>query len=260
MEVKKALELATSLASRVAENTKEFESANFCFTGIGTYLYEDMVSLIPHIECFNLNNFIPDGLETFTHTRFFVVGDYDFSENQIREYVEVHQDDAAFIPQEGFLDLVLFGCNWWDDENYHYMLDHFLERNEGLQFAKSLETTSFRWPSTNAPTGIGEGGLDINPPEQGDLSKNGYALTDTNGNYRTSPDRQRRLQKILAHPRTMTLKEVADKIATFCRNMKRRAAKSPGGNYPSIEMWESDLAWLKDNYYDNPNEFRWPNT
>lgn len=53
------------------------------------------------------------------------------------------------------------------------------------------------------------------------------------------------------------LKKLADSIAAFTRNAKRR-------NNPNFEQairdWETDLAYLKRNYYDNRSSFRWPQT
>ena len=53
------------------------------------------------------------------------------------------------------------------------------------------------------------------------------------------------------------LKKLADSIAAFTRNAKRRS--NPNFEQ-AIRDWEADLAYLKRNYYDNRFSFRWPKT
>lgn len=52
------------------------------------------------------------------------------------------------------------------------------------------------------------------------------------------------------------LRKIADSIATFCRNMK--AKRDP--SLEAIEDWESDLEWLKDEFYHGHFRFHWPDT
>jgi hypothetical protein len=51
------------------------------------------------------------------------------------------------------------------------------------------------------------------------------------------------------------LKKLADCIAAFTRNAKRRNADSYS---KAIQDWEADLAYLKRTYYDG--HFQWPRT
>lgn len=55
------------------------------------------------------------------------------------------------------------------------------------------------------------------------------------------------------------LKKMAECMATFCRNAKR---KEDPAYALSIVEWEIDLAWLKTTYYDGRFELRfvWPVT
>jgi hypothetical protein len=52
------------------------------------------------------------------------------------------------------------------------------------------------------------------------------------------------------------LKKMADSIATFCRNMKRQG----DAFRQAVADWESDLEWLKANYYHGHFRFQWPET
>jgi hypothetical protein len=53
------------------------------------------------------------------------------------------------------------------------------------------------------------------------------------------------------------LQKLAESIAAFTRNAKRRNEKNFS---KAIQDWEADLAYLKKTYYDNRFSFRWPRT
>ncbi|NJO72906.1 MAG: WYL domain-containing protein [Leptolyngbyaceae cyanobacterium RM1_406_9] len=55
------------------------------------------------------------------------------------------------------------------------------------------------------------------------------------------------------------LKKLAESIAAFTRNAKRRKKRDLS---KAIQEWESDLAYLKRNFYDNDSrfDFNWPST
>ncbi|MBF0227676.1 MAG: hypothetical protein HQK76_19685 [Desulfobacterales bacterium] len=50
------------------------------------------------------------------------------------------------------------------------------------------------------------------------------------------------------------LQKIAESIAAFCRNNKKKIHPP----IQAIKDWESDLAWLKLEFYDNRYKFRWP--
>jgi len=50
------------------------------------------------------------------------------------------------------------------------------------------------------------------------------------------------------------LKKIADNIAAYCRGQRTRANRSE----EAIEDWESDLAWLKEKFYNGHFRFSWP--
>jgi hypothetical protein len=50
------------------------------------------------------------------------------------------------------------------------------------------------------------------------------------------------------------LRKMADSIATFARNAKRRASPS----LVAISEWEGDLGYLRKTYYAGKYDFKWP--
>jgi hypothetical protein len=126
----------------------------------------------------------------------------------------------------------------------------------------------FDWPTTNAPGGNRRlsGAL---WPEEGLLSYLGYHVGE-----RGLPTAERRaildsvyLQAVptvnnpvymadWGSPRSsLRLQKIAESLAAFCRN-KKRSDRS----YSSVAVadWESDLAYLKQKYYDGVYKFPWP--
>jgi hypothetical protein len=53
------------------------------------------------------------------------------------------------------------------------------------------------------------------------------------------------------------LQKIAESIAAFSRNAKRRNIKSLS---KAIQDWEADLAYLKKTYYNGRFTFQWPHT
>lgn len=131
----------------------------------------------------------------------------------------------------------------------------------------------FPWPSTNAvpseePDGPLEGGFE----EKGMLAHLGYHVGKSG---LPSGKRRQMLRQVLeakalpkvnssdyvaewAAPNSSArLRKMAESIAAFCRNAKRRKNAAMD---ESIREWESDLAWLKVEFYDNRHTFKWPST
>lgn len=50
------------------------------------------------------------------------------------------------------------------------------------------------------------------------------------------------------------LKKIANIIASFARNAKRKQIPPD----KAMEYWESELEWLKSNYYRGSFRFKWP--
>ncbi|MCV0394349.1 MAG: hypothetical protein K5872_13460 [Rhizobiaceae bacterium] len=127
----------------------------------------------------------------------------------------------------------------------------------------------FRWPDTNAE--IGSGSLSTGGwLKEGLLRFMGYQVGSTNGV--ATPVRRRMLEGIFegglppvfepaylekwGGPESpMRLQQMAETIAAFVRNAKRRLHP----NYmTAIRDWESDLTFLYEQYYVDRFHFAWP--
>ncbi len=262
MEISKALQLSTTIISRIAENCLPYENGNICFLfgedNEGPYMYDDLLTLIPSLSTWDAND--EDGpTEDYSETHFMVFdhGESTLFDPEVRNYIDQRGNEARFLPSEGFLDLILFGYNWW--EEYPHILDQYLIITPGLQYAKSLEDPGFRLPSTEAvPTGAGTvDGSGFR--EIGDLRANGYSVTNGSGIYFSGNERWLRLQRII-DTNKMNLRQAAYDIATLVKGRKRQR-NGIERNWRSIAAWETDLQLLKSKYYDNrTHNFVWPST
>ncbi len=134
-------------------------------------------------------------------------------------------------------------------------------------------TPSFKWPSTIAT----DGNTPINEhewPQVGLLKFKGYTVGTKGGN---SELRRKILSEIFSlsaipHLNSQSyidewgksnssarLRKMAESIAAFCRNAKRKNAADMDD---AIQEWEDDLRWLKQQYYLGrfDKSFAWPHT
>lgn len=127
----------------------------------------------------------------------------------------------------------------------------------------------FKWPDTNAP--IGHGSLSTSGwLEEGLLRFMGYQVGSTNGV--ATPIRRRMLEEIFegglppvfepaylekwGGPESpMRLQQMAETIAAFVRNGKRRSDPSL---LTAIREWEADLRFLYEQFYIDRFQFDWP--
>jgi hypothetical protein len=140
----------------------------------------------------------------------------------------------------------------------------------GLERAIAMQQESFKWPSAAASPGSVDLG-DVPWPKVGLLKHLGYTVGMAG---KAEKSRQRILDRVYqdavpqviskAHmkewgsPRTgPRLKKMADCIAAFVRNAKRREESVMT---VAIAHWEADLRYLKREYYDGRYDFPWPDT
>lgn len=129
--------------------------------------------------------------------------------------------------------------------------------------------TAFPWPSTKAPKG--KSGLDSGDWHLlGMLSYLGYRVGKTNG----APDGVRRqildlcfdgalppingltyLRDWNAPGTTMRLRKLANELASFARNGKRKRSANLSS---AVADWEADLNYLYRRYYVGKFRFAWP--
>jgi hypothetical protein len=131
-----------------------------------------------------------------------------------------------------------------------------------------LSEEGFAWPSTMASSGGGYLEAD-DWPKKGMLSFLGYHVGESGlgaGGRREILDfaYKGRLPNVnnqsymdqWGHPETgARLKKMAESIAAFCRNHKRK-----NGAALSVQEWESDLEYLRVKYYVGRYSFIWPDT
>lgn len=252
MTLEDGMNYAGGLVPRLLANMDPFRDKAIYFTGRGPYESEDlMILLTPGIVSGNLENDRPDKY-TDPKTAFVIVGYENYNEDEILRYI-TEIEAASFLPQEGFLDLLL-GHDWWNDPRFFPSIDYYLAFHDGLKFVKSLERERFQWPSTQATQSIGTGDGDGSYMDQTNLNAYGYSIWHK-GKRRKDSERWAILKGIIERD-LLTLQEVAETIASHCKRYKRE-----GRNSGAIERYELDLERMKKTYYNNGTKgFRWPST
>jgi hypothetical protein len=139
-----------------------------------------------------------------------------------------------------------------------------------ISYLSAKEVQSFRWPST-AVIGDSASALRIAhfDYDQGLLKFMGYAVGQK-GAYRNRRQQvldyvfNEKVPKVQSNeymaewgePKSMNrLKKLADSLATFARNARRRRSSDMDH---AIAEWEEDLKYLKDTYYTGRFRFDWP--
>jgi hypothetical protein len=183
--------------------------------------------------------------------------------DRLNEYLEQAMKFAEFDPQPPHEEVPF--TDWDDFDGSQTGATTAARRQRG-----SLFDENFNWPSTDAPIGNGSiGGLRCEP--EGLLSRMGYRVGQSyglpEGERRSILDRiyNQEVPQVISEeymdewgsPETgIRLKKIAECIAAFARNMKRRRSTS----HVAIQEWEADLQYLKWTYYDGRYDFSWPLT
>lgn len=193
-------------------------------------------------------------------------------QTQQRPYIEYRTDKLEMLAVSDWEDLRIL-------EIIHYELE-FRSRKKAVELRQKITTrltelqrSQVEWPSTTVKVGLSNlpGGtieVDISYGE-GILSHYGYKV-GINGLSRK--ERWEILDRVFLNPllkmdntaylhewgepnSEKRLKKLANSIAAFTRNAKRRRR----GNFgQAIEDWEADLAYLKRTYYNNIFSFKYP--
>lgn len=129
----------------------------------------------------------------------------------------------------------------------------------------------FNWPSTEARPGVG--GINVEAWErEGLLAFMEYRVGTTQGRATTA--RRRILDQVFSGPlppafprdymeqwgdpsSTGRLRKMAETLAAFCRNAKRRRDARMNA---AVRDWEADLRYLYEEFYVGKFAFAWPNT
>jgi len=139
------------LGKLVVPRALSLADQSILFTGYDPFHPEELSWLLPsdadsvevHEEDDGRASEIPEKLPTDV----VIIGRTEFSRRVIRDSIESNGAIPKFLPQEGFIDEILFGHDWWSGDGIG-MLNATLDHHPGLQYVKSLE--GFPWPSTEA--------------------------------------------------------------------------------------------------------------
>jgi hypothetical protein len=207
------------------------------------------------------------GLEAYAfseETDVLVVGREGWREEDLLWLLDVRAGKTLKVySQEMFLS---YWASWRDPFEDEEIARGFGEGHPALDFLSRL---GFDWPLTLV---AGGGGLDKELSEElptvGMLKHFGYTV----GKSGLSDDGRREVLKYVFDSRLPTifsasytegwgaprskerLQKMANSIATFCRNEKRKSKPS----LLAIEDWEGDLDWLRKTFYSGRFRFQWP--
>jgi hypothetical protein len=210
------------------------------------------------IECYNLSEEI----------EVLIVGRESWFGWQIIEMLKLRKGKTLKVySQEMFLSFLFTGRDPFAGPPE--VLDEFARIHPVYTFLNSLK---FRWPSTLVTTSCHQKLKEVNWPERGALAALGYrvgrsGLTEARRrlilsnafNNTLLSDLPRAYLNEWGSPQTaQRLKKIADSLAAFCRNAKNRQSQNME---QTIDNYEDDLYWLKENYYDKLGfTFYWPDT
>lgn len=221
--------------------------------GSGPFLEDDLLELL-----------CEGGLTVYTiheDTDVLIVGRDEWNEEELDNLLEVRAGQTLKVySQEMFLTFWASGRDPFADRE---VVEAFGEEHPALNY---LTNCGFNWPSTLVHSGGGE--LNIESPEVGVLKYMGYTV-GRKGEPRAR--RQAILHRIFhsilpvvnshsyirqwGNPQSKArLKKMADCLATFCKKQKVK------GNIEAASDYESDLAWLRENFYRGRFRFNWPST
>lgn len=235
------IEYTARLASLVAPNALKLSGKTIQFIGTEPFAVDELQGLLPSDV-----NVVVD--EPVDNPDIVVLGVEDFEEEQISAAVDARYEGTSFLPQDGFLDLVLFGYDWW--ANHVNLLNRSKDSHPGMSYLHSLQ--SFRWPGTEALESDGTGDSSGEFQSETPLHRLGYQITGLS--------RARRWQVLTVAVPSLGLEEVAGTIAS---NLRLRRAQVGGANRyaNAIGEWEHDLSRLQTTYYSGSREnFQWPST
>ncbi len=227
---------------------RRFDGKSVVLAGQLPFARGDMAGLMPpgtsvHVDEL-AGGLVPD---------YVVIGQDAASRGLLDQCIEVAAKHTRFLPQEGFVDEVLFGFDWWVTEvdQLNAACNYYTE----LAYVRSqFEELGFSWPSSEA-TSVPEviGTDDKTRMKETELYRRGYNVARGT----TRAHRWAVLRRII-DGNEMVLQEVVGNIASHCR-VRRRQHRGEEKYSRALGEWEFDLQRLKAAYYDGrPPSFSWP--
>jgi hypothetical protein len=283
-----------AIGRMVVPRAFSYAGRKILFVGHVPFNAEELASLLPdevewHQSGYAPAGFVPDLV---------VLGRDDYTEHSLRSVLGQLEGSPKILPQEGFVDELLFGHDWWDEEVGS--LQTLLDQHQGLQVARSagvLAPLGIGPPPSPATSGTRASGSSPHEPSSGadpvapsgrDDRQPSPAVSDaafpwpsneaeeTRGGSDAELDLRARSRlnelgySTNVHPsarwRILTtaavpelgLPKVAGMIAWFCRSRKQQR----GGRQKyarAIGQWEHDLDRLKRELYPGHRPwFAWP--
>lgn len=197
-------------------------------------------------------------------TEVLVVGREDWREDDLNELLEKRAGRTLKVySQEMMVAYLASGRDPFDDE------EAALRFGEGHPALAYLSGVGFDWPKTYVAGGDGSFVAEL--PPVGLLKYVGYKV---GRNGLGEAERRAILQQVFhaaelpavssasymrewGGPRSGDrLLKMANSIAAFCRNEKRKLRPSE----EAVSDWEDDLEWLRKTYYRGRFRFQWPSS
>lgn len=261
-----------------------FAGRRVLFVGHVPFNAEELGSLLPEETEWYEHSYAPDDFAP----GLVIVGRGDYTKDELRSLLRAIEGSPKVLPQEGFVDELLFGHDWWDEESES--LRTMVDQHRGLQIARSVgvlapvgigvpqpvakagppeptltprppinevlrgaenaPAVSFSWPSTEAEETRGADEAELDLRARSRLNELGY-------NTNQPPSVRWRILTTRAVPE-LGLPKVASMIAWLCRTRKQQR----GGRQKyarAISEWEQDLDRLKREVYPKHRpRFVWP--
>lgn len=263
-----------------------FAGQELLFVGHLPFHPEELGSLLPEETAWYEHSYMPEQREP----NLVVLGRAGYEQKQLHSLLKDLEGPLKVLPQEGFVDELLFGHDWWGEEAGS--LRSMVDQHRGLQGARSagllapvgvelprpvakpgsastptvapvtppankphpVEATpksGFSWPSTEAEESKNHEDADLlELRERSRLNELGY-----NTNLSRSARWDILTRKAIPE---LGLPKIASLIAWFCRSRKQQV----GGRRKfarAIGEWEHDLDRLKREVYPGYRpKFEWP--
>jgi hypothetical protein len=197
-----------------------------------------------------------------------IVGFKDLDESVLLDTLSSRANNSLKVySQEMFISFLLTGIDPYESDDG--ILELFTENHPVFEY---FDSYGFDWPSTYVNDKPGETEINANWLEKGFLGwlnykvgKSGHSLTKRHQILNRAFNEQ--IPSIFptsyinewGAPRShQRLMKIANSIASFCRTAKRRKRSN---TEVAINDWESDLEWLRNEFYNPLNYgFNWPLT
>lgn len=202
-----------------------------------------------------------------------VLGRFDHREGIVESFLDEQRGRPLRIcSQEMLLSWTYTGC---DPNRYLDSLSQFIDGHPALERVREILEDQWPEPGEGIPSvsSGGRGNIFDAEVEEGPLRRSGYHVGKTGETVTT---RQQVLKEVFAASREefpgtyplgyldewgepesgLRLEKMVNSIATFCRNHRKKSNASE----QAINDWETDLDWLKNEFYHPLNfGFDWPN-